>query len=122
MSKYELVNFVNNLFKGLIFSSDIHKTINLGGKLKGYVKKVREDGHIDILLEPLGYKKSTDKNSELILNALKKGEGYLELSDKSSPEDINFVLGISKKAFKKSLGNLYRLKLVDIYKNGIKLL
>ena len=46
---------VNNLFKGLIFSSDIHKTINLGDKLKGYVKKVREDGHIDILLEPLGY-------------------------------------------------------------------
>ena len=113
---------VNNMFKGLIFFSDIHKTINLGDKLKGYVKKVRDDGHIDILLEPLGYKKSTDKNSELILNALKEGDGFLELSDKSSPEDINFVLGISKKAFKRSLGNLYRHKLVDIYKNGIKLL
>ena len=113
---------VNNLYKGLIFNSNIHKNINPGDKLKGYVKEVREDGNIDVLLEPLGYKGSIDKNSRVILEALSVNEGFLELNDKSDPEDIKFVLGLSKKAFKRSLGNLYKQKLVEIYKDGIKLL
>jgi predicted RNA-binding protein (virulence factor B family) len=113
---------VNNLYKGLIFTSDIHKNINPGERLKGYVKEVREDGNIDLLLEPLGYKGSIDKNSKIILDALSENDGFLELNDKSAPEDIKFVLGLSKKAFKRSLGNLYKQKLVEIYKDGIKLL
>ena len=112
---------VNNLHKGLIFKSNIHKNINPGDKLKGYVKEVREDGNIDLLLEPLGFKKSIDKSSEIVLQALSNSDGFLELTDKSAPEDIKFVLGLSKKAFKRSLGNLYRQKLVEIHKNGIKL-
>ena len=113
---------VNNLHKGLIFKSNIHKNINPGDRLKGYVKEVREDGNIDLLLEPLGFKKSIDKNSEVVLKALSNSGGFLELTDKSAPEDIKFVLGLSKKAFKRSLGNLYRQKLVEIHENGIKLL
>ena len=112
---------VNNLHKGLIFTSDIHKNINPGEKIKGYVKEVREDGNIDLLLEPLGYKESIDKNSRVILDALSSSDGFLELSDKSAPEDIKFILGLSKKAFKRSLGNLYKQKLVEIHKDGIKL-
>lgn len=112
---------VNNLHKGLIFKSNIHKNINPGDRLKGYVKEVREDGNIDLLLEPLGFKKSIDKSSEIVLQALSNSDGFLELTDKSAPEDIKFVLGLSKKAFKRSLGNLYRQKLVEIHKNGIKL-
>ncbi|MEN8125440.1 MAG: S1-like domain-containing RNA-binding protein [Bacteroidota bacterium] len=113
---------VNNKYKGLIFTSDIHKNINLGDKIKGYVKQVREDGKIDIVLEPIGYKDSIDKNSEIILTALKQNEGFLELTDKSNPQDIKQLLGLSKKAFKRSLGNLYKKKIVDIYNDGIKLL
>jgi predicted RNA-binding protein (virulence factor B family) len=113
---------VNNLYKGLIFNSNIHKNITPGDKLKGYVKEVREDGNIDVLLEPPGYKGSIDKNSRVILEALSVNDGFLELNDKSDPEDIKFVLGLSKKAFKRSLGNLYKQKLVEIYKDGIKLL
>ena len=113
---------VNNLYKGLIFSSDIHKNINPGDRLKGYVKEVREDGNIDLLLEPLGYKESIDKNSKLILDTLSENDGFLELTDKSDPKDIKFILGLSKKAFKRSIGNLYKQKLVGIYKDGIKLL
>lgn len=112
---------VNNMFKGLIFESDIHKNINLGDKIKGFVKQVREDGKVDVVLEPLGYKMSVDKNSEILLNALKENDGFLDLTDKSSPEDIKFRLGLSKKVFKKSLGNLYRQKLVELYKDGVKL-
>jgi len=112
---------VNNMFKGLIFNSDIHKNINPGDKIKGYVKQVREDGKVDVALEPLGYKMSVDKNSEIILNALKTNDGFLDLTDKSSPEDIKLKLGLSKKVFKKSLGNLYKQKLVELYKDGVKL-
>ena len=112
---------VNNLYKGLIFVSDIHKNVNPGDKIKGYVKEVRDDGNIDLLLEPLGYKESVDKNSQIILQALAENNGFLELTDKSSPQDIKFILGLSKKAFKRSLGNLYKKKLVDIFGNGIKL-
>lgn len=113
---------VNNLHKGLIFNSNIHKNINTGDRVKGYVKEVREDGNIDLLLEPPGYKGSIDKNSKIILEALSTSDGFLELTDKSDPQDIKFVLGLSKKAFKRSLGNLYKQKLVGIYKDGIKLL
>jgi len=113
---------VNNMFKGLIFSSDIHKNINPGDKIKGYVKQVRDDGKIDIVLEPLGYKQSIDKNSEIILMALNDNDGFLELHDKSNPEDIKQILGLSKKSFKKGLGFLYKQKLIELKENGIRLL
>ena len=113
---------VNNMYKGLIFKSDIHKNINPGDKIKGFVKQVREDGKIDVVLEPIGYKKSIDTNSQIVLDTLHENDGFLELTDKSSPEDIKFVLGLSKKAFKRSLGNLYKQKKIELYKNGVRLL
>ncbi len=113
---------VNNMYKGLIFESDIHKNIRPGDKLKGYVKQVREDGKIDIRLEPIGYENSIDKNSDIILSAIKEKEGFLNLTDKSNPEDIKSALGLSKKAFKKALGNLYKKKIIELKEDGIKLL
>jgi len=113
---------VNNMYKGLIFTSDIHKNIKAGDKIKGYVKQVREDGKIDIQLEPIGYEKSIDVNSDIILSAIKENNGFLELTDKSTPEDIKTKLGLSKKAFKKGLGNLYKQKLVELGGDGVKLL
>jgi hypothetical protein len=113
---------VNNLYRGLIFESDIHKEINPGEKLKGYVKQVREDGKIDLVLEPLGYKNTIDKNCEVILAAIKENNVILNLSDKTAPEIISKTLGISKKAFKKGLGKLYKEKQVEITPEGIILL
>ena len=113
---------VNNLYRGLIFKSDIHKNIQPGDRIKGYVKQVREDGKIDILLEPAGYDNSIDKNSDIILSALKENDGFLNLTDKSTPEDIKHKLGLSKKAFKKGLGKLYKQKIVELSEDGIKLL
>ena len=113
---------VNNMYKGLIFKSDIHKNIKPGDRIKGFVKQVREDGKIDILLEPAGYKNSIDKNSDIILSALKENDGFLNLTDKSAPEDIKRILGLSKKAFKNGLGNLYKQKIVELNEDGIKLL
>jgi uncharacterized protein len=113
---------VNNLYRGLIFESDIHKSIQPGERIKGYVKQVREDGKIDIVLEPLGYKNTIDNNCEIILSAIKENNGVLNLSDRSAPEEISKMLGVSKKAFKKGLGKLYKEKKVEITPEGIKLL
>lgn len=113
---------VNNLYKGLVFNSDIHKDIDLGVKIKGFVKLVREDGKIDVLLEPLGYRQSIDPTSELILTKLTEANGQLFFTDKSAPEDIKQEFGLSKKAFKRGIGNLYKLKKIAILKESIRLI
>lgn len=113
---------VNNLYKGLVFTSDIHKKIVLGERIKGFVKLVREDGKIDVLLEPLGYRKSIDPTCNLILTKLKESEGQLFLTDKSSPESIRELLGLSKKAFKRGIGSLYKQKQIVILKESIRLI
>jgi len=112
---------VNNLYKGLIFNSNIHKDIKSGDQIKGFVKLVRDDGKIDLLLEPLGYKKSIDTTTEIILNKLKENDGCIFLTDKSTPEEIKEQLGLSKKAFKRGLGNLYKQKSITIQEDSIKL-
>jgi predicted RNA-binding protein (virulence factor B family) len=110
---------VNNKYKGLIFRSDIHRIIQPGNQIKGYVKQVREDGKIDLLLEPLGYKKSIDKYADIILEKLAENNGFLDLTDKSNSETIKYVLGMSKKAFKRTIGNLYKNKKITIQDDGI---
>lgn len=121
MTELGMNAIVDNMYKGLIFKSDIHKNIKPGDKIKGYVKLVREDGKIDLLLEPLGYKNSIDKYTEIILSAIKENDGLLNLTDKSSAEEIKEKLGLSKKAFKKAVGKLYKEKIVELSDEGVKL-
>ena len=113
---------INNMFQGLIFKSDIHKEVKVGEQVTGYVKKVREDGKIDLMLEPLGYKKSVDSNTDIILRAIKGADDFLPLTDKSDPAEIRKVLGLSKKAFKRAAGHLYKSKLIEIRQDGLYLL
>ncbi|MGI9531495.1 CvfB family protein [Lutimonas sp.] len=110
---------INNMYQGLIFRSDIHKEVHVGEELTGYVKKVRDDGKIDVMLEPLGYKKSVDSNTDLLLKAITEGAGFLALTDKSNPEEIKRILGLSKKAFKRAAGHLYKSKLIEIRQDGL---
>ncbi len=112
---------INNLYQGLIFRSDIHKEVKIGEQVKGFIKQVREDGKIDILLEPLGYKKSVESNTDVLLKAIKKAGEFLPLTDKSKPEEIKSSLGLSKKAFKRASGHLYKKKLIDIRADGLYL-
>lgn len=112
---------VNHKHKGLIFSNEIFQDLHIGDCLKGYVKKIREDNKIDISLQPIGYRKFSETNSELIVQRLMEREGFLPLTDKSTPEEIYSLLGISKKAFKKSIGALYKLKKITLEAEGIKL-
>lgn len=112
---------INNIHKGLIFDNEVFTTLRIGDRLPGFVKKIREDGKIDVAIQAAGYRNTNDANSELILNQLKKNEGFLCLTDKSNPDEIYSILGISKKAFKRSIGALYKQKLITLETRGIKL-
>ncbi len=113
---------VNNGHKGLIFKNEIFKELNIGDKFKGYVKNIREDNKIDISLQEIGYKNYGDTNTELVYRTLKENEGFLAYTDKSSPDEIYSKFGISKKAFKKSIGALYKERKISISPEGIKLI
>lgn len=112
---------VNNMFQGLIFKSDMHKIVKVGDQITGYVKQVRDDGKIDLLLEPLGYKKSVDSNTTILLEAIKNAGDFLPLTDKSDPALIKKTLGLSKKAFKRAAGHLYKNKVIEIRTDGLHL-
>ena len=113
---------INHKHKGLIFDNEIFQEIRVGDRLKGYVKKIRDDQKIDISIQAIGFRNVNDSNSELIYLTLIENNGFLAINDKSSPDDIYTQFGISKKAFKKSLGALYKQKKVDIQPDGIKLI
>lgn len=111
---------VNKKHLGLIFKDDIFKDISVGDKLKGIVKKVRHDNKLDIALGQIGYR-NIEPNAEFILKELEDNSGYLDLTDKSSPELIKDTLEMSKKNFKKAIGNLYKQRLIEIKTDGIYL-
>jgi predicted RNA-binding protein (virulence factor B family) len=111
---------VNKKHLGLIFKDDIFKDISVGDKLKGIVKKVRHDNKLDIALGQIGYR-NIEPNAEFILKELEDNSGYLDLTDKSSPELIKDTLEMSKKNFKKAIGNLYKQRLIEIKPDGIYL-
>lgn len=113
---------VNNKHFGLIYDNEIFTSLNIGDNLTGYVKKIRDDKKLDISLQPIGYHNFNDKNCQLIYDDLLNNNGFIELNDKSTPEAINSRFGISKKAFKKALGALYKEKKVTIGSDGITLL
>ena len=112
---------VNNAHWGVIYINEVFRHLSRGKQLKGYIKKVREDDKIDLILDKPGYEK-VDDVSKSILDKLKKNNGYLNLSDKSEPEAIYYHLGISKKVFKKAVGALYKARLISIEAEGIKII
>lgn len=113
---------INNEFEGLLYRSEVYRDIEIGYETQGYIKQLREDGKIDVVLRPQGFKNVIDSDVERILQKLKEShEGFLMLTDKSSPESIKFHLQISKKAFKKAVGNLYRKKLIILKEDRIEL-
>lgn len=112
---------VNEEFEGMIYLNELYQKITEGDQLEGYVKKIRDDGKIDVSLQPLGFKKAIISNETKILDALSKENGFLPLHDKSTPESIKFSLGMSKKAFKSAIGVLYKQRKIVLLPNGIQL-
>ena len=107
---------------GLIYENEIFTDLNIGDIRKGYVKHIREDNKLDITLQASGYRNVSDANCELIYEALQENNGFLEITDKSAPDEIYDMFGISKKAFKRAIGALYKQRKITIESNGIKLI
>ena len=112
---------INHLYEGLIYHNEIFKNVFEGKPMKGYVKKIREDNRIDVSLEPIGYKRVVSNHNDKVLTALEDAGGFLPLHDKSNPEDIKEQLKMSKKAFKKAIGALYKQRMISIEDDGIRL-
>jgi predicted RNA-binding protein (virulence factor B family) len=111
---------VNNTHGGMIYKNEVFQTLHIGRQLKGYIKKIRADGKIDLSLQPSGYEK-VDAVSRSILRAIKEHGGRIAVTDNSPPEAIYSLFGVSKKTFKKAIGALYKKRLISINANGIKL-
>jgi predicted RNA-binding protein (virulence factor B family) len=110
---------IENNFEGLLYKNEVFQPIQIGDKLRAFVKKKREDGKLDLQLLPVGREKY-EEGAEKILEILKEHK-FLPLHDKSSPEAIKQLLGMSKKHFKQSIGQLYKAKKIRIQTDGIKL-
>lgn len=112
---------VENKFSGLLYQNEIFQPLETGMQLKAYVKQVRqEDGKIDLMLQKLGAKK-VDDFSDVLLQHIKDNDGFTSLNDKSAAEDIYDTFGVSKKTFKKAVGDLYKKHLIVLEEGGIRL-
>ena len=112
---------INHTTWGVLFYSDVVKPLKYGQQVRGYIKRVREDGKIDLSLHAPGFAK-IDTLAEKVLHLLNKNGGYLGLSDKSPPEEIYELLSASKKSYKTAIGTLYKKKLIRIEQDGIYLI
>lgn len=111
---------VNGNHSGLIFANEVFRDLKTGDRLKGYVKRVRTDGKIDIALQRHGVA-GDDDSSMRLLSAIEAQRGFLPLNDNSSPDEIYSMLGMSKKAFKRAAGKLYKQRLIIIDDDGLRL-
>ena len=110
---------VNNSHGGMVYKNEVFQELTIGQQLKGYIKKIRGDGKIDISLQQPGFQK-IDAVSRAILKTIKDHGGRIAVTDKSPPEDIYSLFRVSKKTFKKAIGVLYKKRLVTFEANGIK--
>lgn len=112
---------VNHKHFGLIYYSDVYTNLSEGDELEAYVKTVREDNKLDIVIQKPGHE-AIEPNAQKILDYLKNNNGLLNLGDKSNPDDIYHTLAMSKKIFKKALGSLYKNRLVILEDQCTKLI
>jgi len=112
---------INKEYIGLIYASDVYKKLYPLSEETGYIKTIREDGKIDVTLQPEGFE-NIDEFRQKILDKLEENYGLLYLSDKSTPEEIKEELQMSKKNFKKAVGGLYKDKKIEILEDKIRLI
>ncbi|MCP9199846.1 S1-like domain-containing RNA-binding protein [Gramella sp. GC03-9] len=111
---------INGLHLGLLYEDEVFKSIKEGDRVKGWVKKIRSDNKIDVVLQRPGYR-SIEPNAQKVLDRLKDAGGFLDLSDKSDPQEIQDRLQMSKKSFKRAAGSLYKQRMIEIKEDGIHL-
>jgi predicted RNA-binding protein (virulence factor B family) len=111
---------INDQYTGLVYNNQVYEKYEEGQKIKGYITGVREDGRIDVSLQP-DKGRHVHSTFDKILKHLKDSGGKSKFGDKSSPEDIKREFQISKKVFKQAIGGLYKQGKIIITKEGIEL-
>jgi hypothetical protein len=111
---------INQANHGILYSNEVFQKLNVGQKIKGYIKKIRDDEKIDLSLFPSGYEKVSE-HADKIIEYLRNQGGYASITDKTAPETIYSLFGISKKMFKNAVGNLYKQEIIVFEKDGIRL-
>ena len=109
---------VNGTHLGILFENEVFQSLYYGQKLPGFIKKIRDDGKIDLCLSKTGHRAAEDI-SPLIINLLEKNDCFLSINEKTPPETIYQMFGVSKKKYKMVLGSLYKKKLITITEDGI---
>lgn len=112
---------IEGAHSGILYNNEVFQKLEVGQYIKGYIRKIREDHKIDLRLQKSGFE-NVDETIGKILAKLKDQNGFIPVNDKSPPEVINEVFGISKKTFKKSIGALYKQRLIVMDDEGIKLI
>ena len=111
---------VENKYAALLYDSEIFQPLHTGMQLKAFVKQVREDGKIDLILQKAGPRK-VDDFAETLLKYIREHNGFTSFNDKSDAEEIYQTFGVSKKTFKKAVGELYKMRLIILQPDGISL-
>ena len=112
---------INNSCEGILYKNEVFQPLENGQKVEGFIKKIREDNKIDLSLYKPGYNK-VDALSERIIERLKEAGGFIPVSDKSPPDFISELFGVSKKAYKMIIGRLYKKRVIAIEDDGIRLI
>ncbi len=112
---------INNAHQGILYANEVFQELAVGQKMKGFIRKVRDDQKIDVGLFPSG-SSNLKQNTDTILRFVEHEGGYARISDQTAAETIHSLFGISKKTFKKAIGDLYSQRLILIEKEGIRLL
>ena len=114
---------IDEEYDGLLYRNEIFQDLEEGMEVTGYIKTLREDGKVDVSLRPQGFRNVINSDVDKVLHKLEASrEGFVLLTDKSSPESIRFQMQMSKKAFKKAVGNLYKQKRITIESDRIVLI
>ena len=111
---------INDHHKGLLYHNELFRPVAVGDRMPGFVRRVRDDGNVDVSLQPIGFQK-VEPSAQVILDALKANKGFLPLTDHSEPQAIYEALEMSKKTFKKAIGTLYKDRKIVLQPDGIAL-
>lgn len=114
-----LVTF-GDKYQGMLYNNEIYQDLKPGQRIRAYIRKLRTDGKVDMILQAEGMD-HVEPSAQKILDILNESNGFLALHDKSNPEEIQTILGMSKKTYKKAIGTLYKKRLIRIEEKGISL-
>lgn len=108
--------------EGLLYRNELFRPLGYGDKLRAFVKGVRPDGKVDLVLQESGWRHVEDFSVTLLKTLRDRANHFVALNDKSEPDEIYDMFGVSKKTFKRAVGALYKERLIELTDDGIRLL